>query len=205
MSENEVTLSAELSIGGGIIPAQAKIASSVAHRFAARGAEVLQPSRDTMGVDALNARLEASEEVDALVARAVVACGNSANAAKKVLLARVVQRAVLDDAEIDQSLLLVDILDQIDGPHIRCLEDIYRAEQRARISGELGEIARGAEKPITREVSTVAGKYPETILRRLESLGLITGSINWDGMAVIAGTTSTGESILQELHDVQLW
>lgn len=204
MSENELSGTAELSIGGGIYPLQAKVAVSVARRFGSRSTEVLQPSIDAVGEEGLSSRLQASEEVDVLVARSVFAAGSSAHAGKRRLLAKVVQRAVLDDAEIDPSSMIVELIEQIDSPHIRCLEDIHRAEQSAQASGEMGVVARGAEKPITQEVSATARKYPETLIRRLHGLGLVDGSVTWDGITVITGTTSTGLLILRELHNVDL-
>ena len=204
MSENELSGSVELSVGGGIYPVQARVALSVVRRFGTRSEEVLQPSVDALGEEALNARLESSEEIDVLVMRSVTAAGMSAHAGKRRLLAKVVQRAVLDDAEIDQSLLIIELIEQIESPHIRCLEDIRRAEQRAQASGEMGVTARGAEKPITEEVSSTVHRYPDTLIRRLQRLGLIDGSVTWDGMTVITGTTSTGTLILQELHNVDL-
>ncbi|MFC7861271.1 hypothetical protein ACFQ9D_09695 [Arthrobacter koreensis] len=204
MSKNEINGTVELSIGGGVFPAQAKVAISVARRFGTRSAEVLQPSVDALGEDGLSARLQASEEIDVLVARAVLAGGATSHAGKRRLLAKVVQKAVLDDAEIDQSLLIIEMIEQIDSPHIRCLEDIRRAELRAQASGEMGVTARGAEKPITDEVSATVRKYPEMLIRRLEGLGLVDGSLTWDGITVITGTTSTGTLILQELHNVDL-
>lgn len=204
MSEKELSGTAELSVGGGIYPVQAKVAVSVARRFGSRSAEVLQPSVDSIGEEALSARLQSSEEVDVLVARSVLAAGTSAHAGKRRLLAKVVQRAVLDDAEIDPSSMIVELFEQIDSPHIRCLEDIHRAELRVQASGEMGVVARGAEKPITQEVLDIARKYPETLIRRLHGLGLIDGSLTWDEIVVITGTTSTGLLILRELHDLDL-
>lgn len=131
MSEKELSGTAEISIGGGIYPAQAKVAVSVARRFGSRSAEVLQPSIDAIGNEALSNRFQTSEEVDVLVARSVLAAGTSAHAGKRRLLAKAVQRAVLDDAEIDSSLLIVELIEQLENPHIRCLEDVHRAEQRA--------------------------------------------------------------------------
>lgn len=204
MAENEIGGSLELSFGGGIYPAKAKAAVSVASRFGSRSAEILQPSVEILGVEAFNARLQASEDVDVLVARAMLAAGASAHAGKRRLLAKIVQRAVLDDAEIDESGLLVDLIEQIDGSHIRCLEDIHRAEQKAHASGEMEVVARGAEKPITQEVSNIVSAYPEMLIRRQQGLGLIDGSLTWDGVTVISGTTSTGMLILHELHNVDL-
>lgn len=204
MSENQLSGTAELSIGGGIYPVQAKVAVTVAHKFGSRSAEILQPSVDALGEEGFNARLQSSEEVDVLVARSMFAAGASAHAGKRRLLAKVVQRAVLDDAAIDPSSMIIELIEQIESPHIRCLEDIHRAEQRAEASGEVGTIARGAEKPITQEVSSTVEKYPEPLIRRLHGLGLIDGSLTWDGITVITGTTSTGLLILRELHNVDL-
>lgn len=204
MSENELSGTAELSIGGGIYPLQAKFAVSVARRFGSRSAEVLQPSVDAVGENALSARLQDSEELDVLVARSLFVAGSSAHAGKRRLLAKVVQRAVLDDAEIDPASMIVELLEHLESPHIRSLEDIHRAELRAQASGEMGVIARGAEKPITEEVAATVRKYPETLIRRLHGLGLIDGSVTWDGITVITGTTSTGLLILRELHNVDL-
>lgn len=65
-------------------------------------------------------------------------------------------------------------------------------------------VARGAEKSISLEISATVKKYPELLIRRLHGLGLIDGSVTWDGITVITGTTSAGLLILRELHDLDL-
>lgn len=201
MSENELGASVELSVGGGIFPAKAKFGVSLTRRLERRGLEVLQPSIEAVGNEDLDARLRVSEEVDALVIKSIAAAGCSAHIGKRKLLAKIVKRAVLDDAEIDTSLLLFELIEQLEGPHIRCLEDIHRAEQRAQASGEMPEVAPGAEKPNTKTVMETVEKYPPEVLRKLLGLDLVTGRVSWDGMALIPGTTSSGVNLLQQLHD----
>ncbi|WP_270260510.1 hypothetical protein [Kocuria marina] len=134
----------------------------------------------------------------------MIAAGTSAHEGKRKLLAKIVQRAVLDDAEIDPQMLMFELIEQLEGPHIRCLEDIHRAEREAQASGEMDEVAPRAQKPITRAVSRTVEKYSELLIRRLHSLQLIDGSVTWDGATVITGTTSSGLQVLQELHNVDL-
>jgi hypothetical protein len=45
-------------------------------------------------------------------------------------------------------------------------------------------------------------QYPGPVLRTLERLGLIVGSVTWDGSARIAGMTSFGEEVLSGLRQV---
>lgn len=126
----------------------------------------------------------------------------SASAAKRRLLARIVKAAVLDDAKIDESALIVGVLRQIDTPHIRCLEAIYRAEQEAKAGGDLQPTARGAEKELTQQVRAVDDSYPLSLLTQLEHLGLIDGSITWDGVTLVTGTTVFGAQVLEDSHSI---
>jgi hypothetical protein len=112
----------------------------------------------------------------------------------------VVAAAVLDDARVDEASLFVDILAQIDAPHVRCLEAVRRAREEAHAAQELGPVARGAEQEISQRVLDAVASYPAPVLQRLISLGLLDGRVNWDGVSIVAGTTTSGEQILELLH-----
>ena len=202
MSEREVTTTGEVSLGGGPWPFKAGLSRSTTRRWTERGFEALAPAVAAVGEESLSERLEANEELDVLVARAVPAAAESASAAKRQLLARVVKAAVLDDAKIDDSSLVVDVLQRIDVPHIRCLEDVYRAEQGAIASGDLTPTARGAERELTEQVRAVAATYPPPLVQQLQSLGLLDGSLTWDGVIHVTGTTVFGAQILADLRSV---
>ena len=122
MAETEVSANVEVSVGGGLIPLTGKLALGVTRRFGERGFQVLDGAREEVGDEKFAGLLEGSEELEALVIRAITAAGAGGQASKLRLLSEVVKRAVLDDARIDEGLLVVRVLDQIDSPHIHCLE-----------------------------------------------------------------------------------
>lgn len=47
-------------------------------------------------------------------------------------------------------------------------------------------------------------RLPETVLRRLESEGLVSGSLTWDGLGHISGLTSFGEKVLEDLKSAEV-
>lgn len=201
VSETEVTAGAEVSLGGGVLPVGAKFSASMTHRFAKRGGQALQPALEALGgEDALNQRLAANEELDALAVRAVTAAAESASAAKRRLLAKVVKAAVLDDAKIDEANLITGVLNQIDTSHIRCLEAIYRAEEDSRGRDHMVTSPRRAQRPLMSQVRETAGKYPSALVQQLERLGLLDGDVTWDGDTTVTGLTAFGAQVLEDLH-----
>lgn len=200
MSESEVTIGFEAGVSTAF-PVHAKLSVGYTRRWVQRGADVVQAIADAVGgVEVLEARAAVSEEVDVLLARASMAGADSALRQKRRLLAKVVSQAVLDDAKIDEAALIVDALAQIDAVHVRALEAIHRAEVEAKGSGEMGPVARGAEKPLTAPVREVTECLPGPVLRKRESEGLVSGSLTWDGLGHISGLTSFGEKILEDLR-----
>lgn len=204
MPARDMNVNSELVFGGGIYPVQAKLGASYTHGFNSRAEEVIQPTIQIIGTEELIKALGNSEELEVLVTRAVNSGANTSYKEKRKLLAKIVQDVVLDDSKIDQSILILQLIEQLEGPHIRCLEDIHRAEERAKESGEMGEVAPSAEKPITNEVSETARKYPDILIRSLQGLDLIDARVTWDGNALVTGLTSAGSLVLQELHSVAL-
>lgn len=200
MADNEASVGLELGVGGGIFPANAKLAVSLKRGWNSRGQEVLD--RVTQGVDGevLERRLLQAPEVEVLLARAVNAAAASSLASKRRLLARVVQAAVLDDAAIDQSTLILDVLEQVDAVHIRCLEAIARAELESKEAGDWEFTAEGAEKPSNQRVQDAADGYPSPIIKRLETLGLADASVDWSGHTRVTGMSVFGELVLNDLR-----
>lgn len=200
MAENEASGALELSVGGGVVPATAKLTFGIKRRWNSRGHEVLEEVASAVDGTRLEQRLLDSPEIEVLLARAISAAAASAVEDKRRLLARVVQAAVLDDAAIDQSTLIVDVLEQVDAVHLRCLEAIARAERESKDAGEWEFTAPGAEKPSNRRVQEVADSYPAPIIKRLEVLGLADASVTWDGGTRVTGMTVFGELLLSELR-----
>lgn len=200
MAENEASVGIELGVGGGAVPASAKLAISLKRGWNRRGREVLDLASTVVDSDDLARRLLEAPEVEVLLTRAVNAAAASSLASKRRLLARVVQAAILDDAAIDQSTLIVDVLEQVDAVHIRCLEAIARAELESKEAGEWEFAAAGAEKPANARVQDAADGYPAPIIKRLETLGLADASVDWSGHTRVTGMTVFGELVLHDLR-----
>lgn len=168
-------------------------------RRAARIAQVLDDASTGIEAAELERVLSVDERMDALLGQALQAAADSAVVAKRRLLGRLVNQAVLDDARVDESELFVRILSQIDAPHVRCLEAIHRAEQLAEARGEIPPRARGAERPLIRAIGAEGEKHPAPVLVALTSLGLLDSSGVDDDMYV-KGVTSFGQRLLADLH-----
>lgn len=169
-------------------------------RWLARAQEVVNEVDSRSTPDVLSQRLAESEQLDAAFLAAVEAGANSGVGAKRRLLGRVIAAAVLDDAKIDEATLFTGILTQIDAPHIRCLEAIYRAKEQAARAGELSPTARGAEQELNQRVMEAGRAYPAPVLAVLVSLGLLDASVSWDGVALVGGPTTFGEQLLNDLR-----
>jgi hypothetical protein len=200
MADNEASVGLELGVGGGIFPANAKLAVSLKRGWNSRGQEVLDSVTQAVDGEVLERRLLQAPEVEVLLARAVNAAAASSLASKRRLLARVVQAAVLDDAAIDQSTLILDALEQVDAVHIRCLEAIARAELESKEAGDWEFTAERAEKPSNQRVQDAADGYPSPIIKRLETLGLADASVDWSGHTRVTGMTVFGELVLNDLR-----
>lgn len=200
MADNEASVGLELGVGGGIFPANAKLAVSLKRGWNSRGQEVLDSVIQAVDGEVLERRLLQAPEVEVLLGRAVNAAAASSLANKRRLLARVVQAAVLDDAAIDQSTLILDVLEQVDAVHIRCLEAIARAERESKEAGDWEFTAERAEKPSDQRVQDAADGYPSPIIKRLETLGLADASVDWSGHTRVTGMTVFGELVLNDLR-----
>ena len=204
MADNEVSVGVELGVGGGVVPASAKVALALKRGWNSRGREVLDGVVSAFGDEAIARRFLQAAEVEVSFTRAINSAAASSLSSKRRLLARVVQAAVLDDAAIDRSTLIIDVLEQVDTVHIRCLEAIACAELESKEAGEWEYTAERAEKPSNERVQVAADRYPSPVIKRLETLGLADASVDWSGHTRVTGTTVFGEEVLHDLRRERL-
>jgi len=204
MAENEASIGIELSVGGGPVPASAKLSASLKRGWASRGQEVLTVVTESVGVEELRHRLDANPELETLLARAINAAAGSALENKRRLLARIVQDAVLDDAVVDESTVILDVLEQVDAIHIRCLEAIARAEQESKDAGDWEFAVERAEKPYNQRIQSAAEMHPSPVIKRLGTLGLADATVDWSGHSRVTGLTSFGDQLLRHLRNVSI-
>jgi hypothetical protein len=190
------------------IAASPKLAGSTAilyegfrDRRAARAAQVLEEITAQVSVAELHRRLVDDPVLDAALTAALQAAACSGLEAKRRLLGRVVTRAVLDDARVDETSLVVGVLGQIDAPHVRCLEAVRRAEEEAEAAGEVPQRAQYADRQLIPGIVEAGRAQPEPVLAALTSLGLLEASGTYDGTALVKGLTSFGQALLQDLRD----
>jgi hypothetical protein len=168
-------------------------------RRSVRIQEVVERVTEGLPTSELHERLMASDELDAMVANAIEVGARTSLMSKRVLLGRVANAAILDDALLDEAELVVGVLSQIDAPHVRCLEDVFRAEEQARRSGEVQPRARGAERPLIQGVVDAGQRHSAPVVTALRSLGLLDAGGADDAM-LVKGLTDFGRSLLEDLR-----
>lgn len=171
-------------------------------RRAYRMGQALAEITDRVTVEQLEARLNESESLDAVFGTALAAAASSGVKVKRRMLGAVVAQAVLDDAMIDEAILLTGVLSQIEAPHVRCLEDVYRVQLEVETSGERPPAAPGAEREINQRILDTGRKYPSPLLKTLANLSLLDAQTSWDRTVdFVYGLTTFGEEFLQYLHE----
>lgn len=184
-----------------VLPLHAKLSGTLSRTWGSRGAEALDEALTRVDAGVLEHRVEESEDVSALIVRALQAAADSTLRNKRRLLGQLISESALDDSAIDENLVWIDILERVDGPHVRCMEAIRRAEQEAVNREERGPVAEAAEKPHVPRIQEAANSYPSPVIRVLSSLGLIQGTVMWDESTRVTGMTLLGERLLDYLRD----
>lgn len=147
----------------------------------------------------LDQLLGSREELDALLNRALIESGQSAIAAKRRLLGRVVANALVDDATVDWAILVTTVLAQIDAPHVRAMAHIRDAVEKADAAGELPPRAEGAEAELSPRIRAAGRSQPEPVIAALTALGLIEATSTFGGEPIVVGMTPFGDRLLDEL------
>ncbi|MCR1984058.1 hypothetical protein NSA53_17655 [Cellulosimicrobium cellulans] len=108
-------------------------------RQALRGAQALEHIIDGVEPDVLGAALDDSPYLEAAFMGAVDEATRTGLEPKRRLLAKVIRQAVLDDARVDEAALIVQVLRELDAPHVRALEQVVRLEDEiAATENEFG-------------------------------------------------------------------
>ncbi|GAA3815580.1 hypothetical protein [Cellulomonas soli] len=185
------TLAAIPYVGGAL----EIVYSDVRARRAARADELVSQLITATGEDRLLKRLRDSPEVEAVFVTAIDAALRSSVEAKRRRLVKAVSAAVLDDARVDESLLVADALSQLDVPHLLAL---------ARMADEW-EVTRSDMSDAVRwGASNVFAATPEAIRAALVRTGTAKSSVGtYIALAEPSrqdGITDFGLSIVADLR-----
>ncbi len=166
------------------------VRDAYARRVAKAEAVALMVAEQSGGAEHLAGRLGASPELEALFFAAVEAGARTGLEDKRRLLGRVVSEAVLDDAKVDEAQLLVQVLGELDAPHLRGLETVRRASDVAYQPDGYEVVSKAVEQAVA--------VLPEPLQAALVRTGTL-----YVGTGMMAGTpriTKFGRDLLDDLR-----
>ncbi|MDQ0375975.1 hypothetical protein [Cellulomonas humilata] len=136
-------------VGGSIDVLAARVNEGMVYKRRQLYADVLR----RVQVEELVAALDRDPVLEAVWSQAVLACVRTGVTAKRRLLAKVISQAVLDDALVEQTQLVVDALEHLDAPHLRALERFRRfidsiEPQTMQVKTRARELWHGEPVPI---------------------------------------------------------
>lgn len=168
---------------------------------AARAARTIQEIADETGVERLRERLASDPEVEALFVQGLDAATRTGYEGKRRLLARLISAAVLDDAKVDESLLFVLALRDLDGPHLRALERLRRAQDEVRARTFEREEER--DSIAQKAVREAAKDEHEVVLAALVKCDAARAmGRTWGGPLIPGEVSAFGVALLDYLREV---
>jgi hypothetical protein len=180
-------------------------------RLAYKARRTVAEVAEATGVEALAERLASDPEVEALFVQGLDAATQTGYEEKRRLLARLISAAVLDDAKVDESLLFVLALRDLDGPHLRALERLRRAQDEAAETYE-SEPDLKLDKQKQRRASlmqvavhSAAAKEHEAVLAALVKWDVARIMVrSWGGAEIIGEVSPFGLALLDHIREVQV-
>ncbi len=174
-------------------------------RYAARVAQVVEEVAMTAGADRLSQRLAKDEQIEILFIEGVEIAVRSSLKAKRQLLAKVVTKAVLDDAEIEPAQLLVQALRDLDAPHLRALARIRNAEKTAEEVDAAGETNEAHGERIADAAAKAGRNEPTPIIAALIHTGVIYPATLVGGGVAVYRVSEFGRRLLADLENIEAW
>jgi hypothetical protein len=171
--------------GANLIPVVGGAVGTLMHKAYAMDRErVAQTGRaaiaDIGDPDVFVQRLTSDERLLDMCREAFEASARSSTEAKRIAMGRVMARAVVDDAQLDDSAELLSALARLESQHFRLLGQI--------------ELALGSDE-------MAAVPVPEPYKSALISAGTVQTGTTYGGATTIGGLTDFGERLLAYLRD----
>jgi hypothetical protein len=174
-------------------------------RHVARAVEVVQEIAEETGADRLSERLVKDEEVEVLFIEGVEIAVRSGLKAKRRLLARVVAKAVLDDAEVEPRQLLVHAFRDLDAPHLRALTRMRNAEDSAEAVVANGETDDARSARSREAVLEASRAEPIPVVATLIRTGVVYPATLVGGGVAAYGLSEFGRRLLADLESLEAW
>lgn len=163
-------------------------------RHAEKVAHTLEAVVAQTGPDALMERLNSDPEVEALFVDAVEAATRTGVEGKRILLARVLAAAVLDDARVEEAQLITQALRELDAPHIRALE-------RIRLAADTLDDLPERERKEAQAVLSAGRAEPVPVVAVLVRTGVVEPATLFGGGHAVHDITDFGRNLLDALRE----
>jgi hypothetical protein len=174
-------------IGGALASVYERTSQRTRENIAVAGAAAIAEAGDE---ELLLRRIQEDERLSYLFMNVCEAAARSAVAEKKLLLGKLLGRAVRDEAEIDKGELAERILRDLEGPHLRAMSELADAADATRAGGEVSQHA----------FDEVMDKYPSPVRAALERNGLLATVGTYGGGEIVIGLNEFGRWLLEEVR-----
>lgn len=131
--------------------------------------------------------VQSDDRAAALLTDACAAAARTTLDDKRRMLGATIGRVVLEPARIDEAELVVAALQDLDAPHLTCLERMIRAEDE-------GELIEGHQPG-----GYIFRTYPEPVQGALEAHGTVTKTGMFGG--VVTRTSDFGRYLIEDLRE----
>jgi hypothetical protein len=174
-------------IGGALASVYERTSQHTRENIALTGAAAIAEAGDE---ELLLRRIQEDERLSYLFLNVCEAAARTAAAEKKLLLGKLLGRAVRDEAEIDRGEIAERILRDLEPPHLRAMSELADAADATRAGGEVSQHA----------FNEVMDKYPSPVRAALERHGLVSTAGTYDGGEIVIGLNDFGRWLLEEVR-----
>jgi hypothetical protein len=174
-------------IGGALASVYERTSQRTRENIALAGAAAIAEAGDE---ELLLKRIQEDERLSYLFMNVCEVAARSAVAEKKLLLGKLLGRAVRDEAEIDRGELAERILRDLEGPHLRAMSELADAADATQSRGEVSQHA----------FDEVMDKYPSPVRAALERNGLLATVGTYGGGEIVIGLNEFGRWLLEEVR-----
>lgn len=194
----ETAVLAGLALIPGVGGSLAVVAERTARRTRENIAEAGQAALSEAGdANAFIEGLRTDERLGYLFLSACEGAARTALAQKRRLLGILVGRAVHDDAQVDESELMLTVLRDLEGPHVRALSELGDLPPWPS-DGSADESDRRTE--VIHATRDILANYPAPVAATLLRSGVVRDVEGYD-RNYPAGLNSFGEKLLADLRD----
>lgn len=174
-------------------------------RHGARVARFAEDVIEDTPVERLKQRMEDDERIEIIFLEGVELAVRSGLAAKRRLLARVVARAADNDDEVETAQLLLQVLRDLDSPHLGALKRICDAGDATAAEVPPDEDGEQQHARVSEAVMAAGANEAAPVRAALVRTGVAHSATLTGGGLEIYRVTDFGRTLLADLEQIGKW